>query len=96
VPVATLHRDPGGHHNGGVEKDLDTLLKELADHAAAVKRAEKTAEEHRTAIRELLPAARTAGAGPAKLERTIGSVFVAGTISRWTKDVAKPRGKSPK
>lgn len=79
-----------------MEKDLETLLKELADHATAVKRAEKTAEEHRTAIRKLLPSARAAGAGPATLERTIQSVFVAGTISRWTKGVAKPRGKGPK
>lgn len=75
---------------------MDTLLKELADHAAAVKRAEKTAEEHRAAIRALLPDARAAGAGPARLERTILSVFVAGTISRWTKGVAKPRGQGAK
>ena len=31
---------------------------------------------------------------PAKLERTIKSVYVAGTNSRWTKEFAPPKGKA--
>ena len=54
---------------------------------------EAEAETHRARIRELLTDARRAGHGPAKLERTIHSVYVKDTISRWTKDVAVPRGQ---
>ena len=71
------------------------MLKELEDHAVEVVRLEAEAEAHRKAIRELLPKARAASAknGPAKLERVIKGVYVRDTISRWTKDVAVPRGK---
>jgi hypothetical protein len=76
-------------------KDVGDVLKELEEHAEAVVRLEAEAEEHRKAIRELLPLARAASAknGPAKLERVIKSVYVRDTISRWTKHVAVPRGK---
>ena len=76
-------------------RDVDDVLKELEDHADAVVRLEAEAEEHRKAIRELLPLARAASAknGPARLERVIKGVYVRDTISRWTKDVAVPRGK---
>lgn len=73
---------------------MNALLKELEEHAAAAVRADRVAERHKEAIRELLPKARAAGAGAAELERTIQSIYVAGTISRWTKDVVpddKPR-----
>lgn len=71
------------------------MLKELEEHADAVLRLEAEAEDHRKAIRELLVKARAESAknGPAKLERVIKGVYVRDTISRWTKDVAVPRGK---
>lgn len=71
------------------------MLKELAEHADEVLRLEAEAEEHRAAIRELLPKARAADVknGPAKLERVIKAVYVRDTISRWTAHVAPPRGK---
>lgn len=68
---------------------MEALLKELEEHAAAAVRADATADRHRQAIRELLPQARAEGAGPAELERAIKGIYVAGTISRWTKDFAK-------
>lgn len=76
-------------------RDVSDVLKELEEHADAVLRLEAEAEEHRTAIRGLLREARAESAknGPAKLERVIKGVYVRDTISRWTKDVAVPRGK---
>lgn len=88
-----MHRDTDRHHNEKVSDELDVLLKELAEHAAAAKRADATADKHRDAIRKLLPEARKAGAGPAELERTILSIYVAGTISRWTRTPGAPRGR---
>jgi hypothetical protein len=86
-----LHRDMGPTHNEGV----DDVLKELAEHAEIVLQARATEEEHLAAIRELLPKARAANVknGPGALERVIKGVYVRDTISRWTKDVAPPRGK---
>lgn len=75
-------------------RGVSDVLKELEEHADAVLRLEAEAEEHRKAIRELLPKARAAKNGPAKLERVIKGVYVRDTISRWTKDVAVPRGKA--
>ncbi|HEY2087874.1 MAG TPA: hypothetical protein VGH54_17890 [Mycobacterium sp.] len=74
---------------------MTDVLKELEDHADAVLRLEAEAEEHRAEIRKLLPKARAASVknGPARLERVIKGVYVRDTISRWTKDVAVPRGK---
>jgi hypothetical protein len=74
-------------------RDVGDVLDELAEHADAVVRLEAEAEAHRKAIRELLPKARAAKNGPAKLERVIKGVYVRDTISRWTKDVAPPRGR---
>jgi hypothetical protein len=76
-------------------RGVSDVLKELADHADAVLRLEAEAEEHRAAIRDLLRKARAESAknGPARLERVIKGVYVRDTISRWTKDVAVPRGK---
>jgi hypothetical protein len=74
---------------------LDELLERLAEHAAAAIEADKTADAHRQAIRDLLPEARKKGAGPAELERTISSIYVSGTISRWTKDFAPADRKGP-
>jgi hypothetical protein len=84
-------------HNGHVRKEqaVDGMLEELARHADEVIRLEAEAEEHREAIRELLPKARAADPknGPARLERVIRSVYVRDTISRWTQGIAPPRGK---
>ena len=76
-------------------KGVSDVLKELEEHADAVLRLEAEAEEHRKKIRELLREARAESSknGPAKLERVIKGVYVRDTISRWTKDVAVPRGK---
>lgn len=93
---AILHRDSDGHQNEHVGDDLEALLDQLERHAAAVARADKVAEEHRQAIRELLPQARKAGAGPAELERTIKGIYAAGTISRWTAQPGAPRGRKKK
>lgn len=74
---------------------MEALLRELAEHATAAIKADKTADEHRQAIRELLPQARSEGAGPAQLERTISGIYVSGTISRWTKDFAPANRRGP-
>jgi hypothetical protein len=79
----------------GVSK-LTELLKELADDAAAAREYEQLAEERRERVRANLPRARKAGAGPAELERTIGSLYVSATISRWTSGsvpAGAPHGK---
>jgi len=78
--------------NECVGDDLDTVLEQLgllADEAIA---ADEIADARREAIRKLLPDARKLGAGPAELERVIKGIYVSGTISRWTKDVAGPGG----
>jgi hypothetical protein len=76
-------------------RGVSDVLKELEDHADAVIRLEAEAAEHRKAIRQLLRVARAESAknGPARLERVIKGVYVRDSISRWTKDVAVPRGK---
>lgn len=96
MSVAILRRNPDRHQNVHVGDDLEALLAELEKHAAAVVRADKVADEHRRAIRELLPAARKAGAGPAELERRIKGIYVAGTISKWTRQPGAPRGRKKK
>lgn len=93
---AILRRDPHQHENEHVGDDLEALLAELERHASAVVRADRVADDHRKAIRELLPQARKAGAGPAELERTIKGIYVAGTISKWTRQPGAPRGRKKK
>lgn len=94
--VVMLHRDPHRHENEHVGEDLEALLAELEKHATAVVRADRVADEHRRAIRALLPEARDLGAGPAELERTIKGIYVAGTISKWTRKPGAPRGRKKK
>ena len=72
---------------GGVS-ELTDLLKELAADADAAIEYERLAEERRQRIRQNLPRARKAGAGVAELERTIKSLYVYATISRWTSGAA--------
>ena len=95
MPVMTWYRDRD--HNEGVEDVTDVQreaeLAELAELAKRVLRAEAAAERDRKEIRERLPHLRAEGYGPADLERAILHIYVAGTISRWTKDYAKPEGK---
>jgi hypothetical protein len=64
--------------------DLDELLVQLAADADQALEHDRLAEEFRQRVRANLPAARRLGAGPAKLERTIKSLYVERTISRWT------------
>lgn len=76
--------------------ELTELLDELAADAREALEHDRLAEEARQRVRAKLPRARKAGAGPALLERTIGSLYVQATISRWTSGDAsadKPRGK---
>lgn len=73
--------------------ELTELLQALAADADAALRYEELAEQHRARIRANLPLARKAGAGPAELERTIKSLYVQATISRWTSKSA-PADKS--
>lgn len=76
--------------------ELTELLNELAADAKAAEKHEALAEEYRQRVRANLPRARAAGAGPALLERTINSLYVGATISRWTSGAAptdKPRPK---
>lgn len=72
---------------GTVEDDV--VLELIAEARAALEH-EEAAERHRERVRELLPEARKAGHGPADLERMIGQLYVARTISRWTADSAAP------
>jgi hypothetical protein len=74
---------------GSVEDDK--VIAELMAEAGAALADEASAERHRERVRELLPEARKLGHGPADLERMIGSLYVARTISRWTADEAAPR-----
>lgn len=76
-------------------KGVSDVLKELEELADEVIRLEAEAEAHRAEIRKLLRRARAESSrnGPARLERVIKGVYVRDTISRWTKDVAVPRGK---
>lgn len=76
--------------------ELTDLLKELAADAEAAIEYDRLAEEHRKRIRKNLPRAREAGAGVAELERTIRSLYVYATISRWTSGdspVARPASR---
>jgi hypothetical protein len=80
-----LASDRDWPHNDGMDHQ------ELAEVSAIAKRviSRRTANERDEAeIRRRLPGLRAAGIGPADLEHAIYSVFVQGTISRWTKDAA--------
>jgi hypothetical protein len=80
--------------------ELDDLLEQLAADADQALEHDRLAEEFRQRVRANLPAARRLGAGPAKLERTIKSLWVERTISRWTageapKGAPRPKRKRP-
>jgi hypothetical protein len=90
MSVANLHRDPGWPHNGHVDQQTEQELAEVSAIAKRVIKRREANERDEAEIRRRLPSLRAAGVGPADLERAISSVFVQGTISRWTKD-AVPR-----
>ena len=83
-----MHRDPSRHHNEGVDEKVTQELAEVEAIALRIVRRKAANERDEKEIRERLPALRKAGVGPAALERAIHSVFVAGTISRWTVEAA--------
>ncbi|MGH3415018.1 MAG: hypothetical protein ACRDVE_14520 [Actinocrinis sp.] len=67
----------------------EETVRELAEVSAIAKRVVKRRadnERDEAEIRRRLPGLRARGVGPADLERAVHSVFVQGTISRWTKD----------
>jgi hypothetical protein len=88
MSIATLRCDPGRVHNGGMDEQLETELAELSAIAKRVVNRKAANERDEAEIRRRLPDLRARGVGPADLERAIHSVFVQGTISRWTKDAA--------
>jgi hypothetical protein len=88
MSVAILRCDQGFPHNEGVDEKVTQELAELEAIAQRIVRRNAANERDEQEIRKRLPALRKAGVGPAALERTIHSVFVAGTISRWTVEAA--------
>jgi hypothetical protein len=67
----------------GVSDLTEDLAALAADAETAIKH-DRLAEEARERIRARLPAARSKGASPTELERTIHSLYVSRTIARWT------------
>jgi hypothetical protein len=88
MSMADLHRDQDWKHNGQVDQQTEQELAEVSAMAKRVIRRREANERDEAEIRRRLPSLRAAGIGPADLERAIHSVFVQGTISRWTKDAA--------
>jgi hypothetical protein len=88
MSVVTLHHDHERHHNEDVDSDVEQELAELEAIALRIVRRNAANKRDEEEIRKRLPGLRKRNVGPAKLERTIHSVFVAGTISRWTVDAA--------
>lgn len=71
---------------------MEQELAELEAIALRIVRRNAANKADETEIRRRLPGLRAKDVGPAELEQRIHRVFVAGTISRWTKDYA-PRAK---
>lgn len=88
VSVANLHRDRDWKHNGHVDQQTEQELAEVSAIARRVIKRREANERDEAEIRRRLPGLRAKGLGPADLERAIHSVFVQGTISRWTKGAA--------
>ena len=86
MSVANLRHDRDGKHNGHVDEKTEQELAEVSAIARRVLARRRANERDEAEIRRRLPGLRRAGIGPADLERAISSVFVQGTISRWTKD----------
>lgn len=88
MSIVTLRCDPNRHQNEGVDEKVKQELAELEAIALRVVRRNAANERDEEEIRRRLPGLRAQDVGPADLERAIHSVFVAGSISRWTKDFA--------
>lgn len=86
--MAGLHRDRDWKHNGHVDEETERELAELSVIAKRVLARRKANDRDEAEIRRRMPGLRAKGVGPADLERSVHSVFVQGTISRWTKDAA--------
>ncbi len=67
---------------------MEQELAEVEAIALRIVRRKAANERDEQEIRKRLPGLRAKDVGPADLERAIHSVFVAGTISRWTKAYA--------
>ena len=83
-----MRRNRDCPHNEGVDEKVKQELAELEAIALRVVRRNALNDRDEEEIRRRLPSLRAQDVGPADLERTIHSVFVAGSISRWTKDFA--------
>jgi hypothetical protein len=88
MSVATLRRNRDCPHNEGVDEKVTQELAEVEAIALRIVRRNAANERDEKELRDRLPALRKAGVGPARLERAIHHVFVAGTISRWTAEAA--------
>ena len=88
MSIAILHRNRDCPHNEGVDEKVTQELAEVEAIALRIVRRNAANKLDEEEIRKRLPDLRKAGVGPAALERTIHSVFVAGTISRWTVEAA--------
>ena len=86
--LSVLHCNRGCLHNGHVDQKTEQELAEVSAIAKRVLKRRADNERDEAEIRRRLPSLRAKGIGPADLERAISSVFVQGTISRWTKDAA--------
>jgi len=85
---ANLRSDRGCAQNDEVDEETERELAEVSAIAKRVLNRRKANDADEAEIRRRLPALRAKGIGPADLERAVHSVFVQGTISRWTKDAA--------
>src|ERR1035437_10450253 len=94
MPIAILHRNRDCPHNEGVDEKVKEELAELEAIALRVVRRNALNERDEEEIRRRLPSLRALDVGPADLERGIHSGFVAGSISRWTKDYAPEIGSA--
>lgn len=74
--------------NEGVDEKVKQELADLEAIAQRIVRRNAANKADEEEIRRRLPGLRRQGVGPAALERAIHSVFVAGTISRWTVEAA--------
>ena len=90
--VAILHRNPGSPHTESVDKKVEQELAEVGAIALRIVRRNAANKVDEDEIRERLPGLRAQDVGPADLERAIHGVFVAGTISRWTRTTPRPIG----
>jgi hypothetical protein len=88
MSIATLHCNPQCVDNEGVDEKVKQELADLEAIAQRIVRRNAANKADEEEIRRRLPGLRKQGVGPAALERTIHSVFVAGTISRWTVEAA--------